>query len=133
MQCFCGSGNKYQVCCSPLVEEQQSADNPEALMRSRYSAYVVKQYQYIFNTYSAKHPDRPLSVDELREHANGTTWLGLKIEKTSVAGDTGEVEFRAMYQVDNQLYQLHELSQFIKENHQWRYLSGRIFDDSGRL
>lgn len=133
MKCYCGSGKNYDVCCSPLIEGLQSAKTPEALMRSRYSAYVGKHFQYIFDTYSVKHSDRPLSVNELEEHARDTTWLGLKIEKSSIMENKGEVEFRAMYQVENQLYQLHELSQFIKEKNQWRYLSGNIFQDSGAL
>ena len=51
--CPCHSGRKYKRCCR-LVHEGQPAASPEALMRSRYSAYVHGEVDYLLNTW---HPD----------------------------------------------------------------------------
>ncbi len=101
-------------------------------MRSRYAAYATGEFGYIHQTYSQQHADIP-DVEEIRQHALGTQWLQLTIESSRVVMNSGEVEFRAIYQQDGVLYQLHERSAFVVENGQWRYLSGEILPDSGPL
>ncbi|HAU19042.1 MAG TPA: hypothetical protein DCS72_11975, partial [Marinobacter adhaerens] len=39
--CPCGSGKSYSECCQPL-HHGEAASTPEALMRSRYAAFVLK-------------------------------------------------------------------------------------------
>jgi SEC-C motif-containing protein len=45
-ECFCGSGVSFDTCCQPIVLGIQKATTAEALMRSRYVAYVVKYVDY---------------------------------------------------------------------------------------
>jgi SEC-C motif domain protein len=40
MNCPCGSLKNYTDCCEPFITGKSVAPTPEALMRSRYSAYV---------------------------------------------------------------------------------------------
>ena len=80
MQCYCNSGKDRNQCCGPLLAGQQEATTPEQLMRSRYSAYVCKNYDYVLRTYTAsKRAD--LTVSALEESASGTTWLHLDVFK----------------------------------------------------
>ncbi len=39
-QCPCGSGRALDACCGPIIEGAP-APSPEAMMRSRYSAYAL--------------------------------------------------------------------------------------------
>ncbi|HCU84741.1 YchJ family protein [Methylophilus sp. UBA6697] len=117
--CPCYSGQPYSACCQPL-HEGQAAPDAERLMRSRYSAYVMKLPDYILATW---HPDtRPetLTLDDL----NGIKWMKLlvKIHQQSDATHA-EVEFSATYQSGNQKKtQLTEHSRFVKENDRWLYV-----------
>ena len=51
--CHCGSGKPYVKCCEPYINGEP-APTAEALMRSRYSAYVVGAVDYLGETL---HPD----------------------------------------------------------------------------
>jgi len=48
--CPCNSGLDYAECCEPYITGQKNAPTAEALMRSRYTAYVVHAIDYIINT-----------------------------------------------------------------------------------
>ena len=48
--CPCGSQNNYAECCEPLITGQKAADTPEALMRSRYTAFAEKNIDYLFSS-----------------------------------------------------------------------------------
>ena len=48
--CPCGSNKPFAQCCEPYLQGKAIAPTPEALMRSRYSAYAMHQFDYIENT-----------------------------------------------------------------------------------
>ena len=113
----------------------------EQLMRSRFSAYAIKNYAYILNTY-AENERQGLSISELSESAKGAQWLALQINhaasdsSVSTPDDLNtldSVEFTAFYSENNQLYQLHETSYFVKEQGAWRYRDGVLHNDCGKL
>lgn len=116
--CPCGSGQPLPNCCGPYVQGQQSAPNPSALMRSRYTAYTQGNASYLLDTWhSATRPAR-LSLDEdPRPH-----WLGLKI--VAVSDDPPTVEFVARYRVGGKGHRLHERSRFVLEDGRWWYYDG---------
>lgn len=117
--CLCDSGESYASCCQPL-HHGQAASSPLALMRSRYSAYVLKLEPYLLATW---HPDtRP---DKLVLEADPIKWLGLKIIRSeSPSPTTGIVEFVARYKVGGQRAErLHEISEFAHTN-AWYYVRG---------
>ncbi|WP_438863029.1 YchJ family protein [Neptunicella sp.] len=132
LNCYCGNTLSYQLCCAKYISGTEHPKTPEQLMRSRYSAYVAGEFDYIHQTYSEQHTDIP-SSEEIRHSAQDTTWLQLTIESSNMVMNNGEVEFRALYQQQGTLYQLHEHSYFITEKGQWRYLRGDILADSGAL
>lgn len=110
--CPCGSNKSFVTCCEPIILGAV-APTAEALMRSRYSAYVLGYWNYLRESW---HPDtRPSSVSP-----TNTDWLGLTIVRT--AEDT--VEFTAGFKEDSKIIALHEISRFEQVDGHWRYLDG---------
>ena len=106
----------FGECCSPLVQGKQFAVDAEALMRSRYTAYVLGDAAYLRRSW---HPDTcpaDLSLDA------GVQWLGLKIERhTRISPTHAEVVFIARYRLDGRVYRLAEHSRFVLEQGRWLY------------
>ncbi|MCT7423521.1 YchJ family metal-binding protein, partial [Escherichia coli] len=50
--CPCGSGQPYEACCGRW-HTGEPAPTAEALMRSRYSAYVQERAPYLLQTWHA--------------------------------------------------------------------------------
>ena len=48
--CYCGSSLSYADCCQPFHRGARKAETAEKLMRSRYSAYVAGQIDYVDQT-----------------------------------------------------------------------------------
>ena len=127
-ECPCGSGNAYESCCEPYITGKEPAPSAEALMRSRYSAFVVKNVDYLGDTLA---PESKHDYDEnqVKTWAETSTWLGLEIVSTSkgLADDeTGEVEFIAKFRQSGAIHTHHEASRFEKRDGNWLYLDGDI-------
>jgi SEC-C motif-containing protein len=135
MACPCGSQKRYQDCCQPLHLnlEQGSckAQTPEQLMRSRYSAFVLKNFDYILKT---QHPDcvGDLTLASLNAGPH-PDWLGLEVlhasqQESLIDGmlhETGTVTFKAWYKQDGELDAIYECSQFIRQDGLWYYTQGQ--------
>ena len=110
--CPCESGKPFTQCCQPYIEQISDAPTAEALMRSRYTAFVLKNEDYLGYSW---HPDTCPKNIHLNEN---TQWLGLKIKNT-VAGDindcTGEAEL-AFHQPCSFLSILEKLSKNLTRN-----------------
>ncbi len=91
-------------------------------MRSRYSAYVLKNEGYLLSSW---HPDtRPGSL-ELASDNN--KWLGLAVKRhVQHSDDSAAVEFVARYRIAGRGYRMHEVSEFVRENGRWLYLRGDV-------
>ena len=120
--CYCGSGKSYAACCGRLHSGAENAASAEALMRSRYSAYVLKLEDYLLATW---HPDtRPAELDL---DADDTKWLGLDVKKHVQQDEThATVEFVARYRIAGKGYRLDELSRFVKQDGRWYYRDGEL-------
>ena len=126
--CPCGSENSLGQCCGIYLQGQLSAPTAEKLMRSRYTAYCLKNIDYLFKT---EHPSRhlPNTRELIAATANSVQWLGLTIVATDAgqtADDKGIVEFMAVFKEGGQAAQLHERSRFVKEKGKWFYVEGDI-------
>jgi SEC-C motif-containing protein len=123
--CPCGSGKAYQDCCSPRHDGSRPAPDAEALMRSRYVAYVRGDTPYLLATW---HPDtRPAHLD-LNEPPV-PRWLGLKVVRHEVpAPDQARVEFVARYKIGGRAFRLHETSRFLRQDGRWYYVDGELHD-----
>ncbi|GAA3008655.1 YchJ family protein [Streptomyces fulvorobeus] len=115
--CPCGLPATYAECCGRL-HAGAAAATCEALMRSRYTAFVVQDAAYLLRTW---HPDtRPPTVD----FDPGLRWTGLEIlavTEGSPFHTTGTVTFRAHYTDDGRPDSLHERSRFVRHESHWVY------------
>lgn len=120
--CPCGSGETYADCCGSL-HAGTPADTPEALMRSRYSAYVAGLSDYLLATW---HPSSAPGELELWP----VKWLGLDVRRAESEGDAGIVEFVARHRdASGRGQRLHEVSRFVRMDGRWYYIDGQIIDD----
>lgn len=120
LTCPCASGRSYADCCGALHAGQPAAD-AAALMRSRYSAFVLGCADYLLASW---HPDtRPASLDL----ADSPRWLGLKlIAQRADDADHATVEFVARYKVGGRAGRLHETSRFARIDGHWYYCDGDL-------
>ena len=120
-RCPCHSGQVYSECCGPL---HAGAPAPTAvqLMRSRYTAYVLRDTAYLLTTW---HPStRPASLDLDPQLA----WRSLEVIRTERGGPLdreGVVEFAARYVDDGERGVLHEVGRFVRDD-RWRYVDGVV-------
>ena len=128
--CFCGNQFTFKKCCGPIIGGEINAVNAEALMRSRFSAYVLKKYPYILQTYAPTQRSK-LSENELADNAQDTHWLTLQVLSHKYQQKTAQVEFKAFYKIGHFYYVMHELSNFIFEQEKWFYTNGVIQKGSG--
>ncbi|MGA5304773.1 YchJ family protein [Nucisporomicrobium flavum] len=115
--CPCGLGQAYGECCGPAHQGRAPA-TAEALMRSRYAAFVLDDAAYVLASW---HPQtRPASVEpdaQLR-------WTGLDVLESSGGGmfdAEGVVEFRAHYRDGGRPGEMRERSRFVRHDGQWVY------------
>ena len=109
-----------QDCCGPF-HAGLAAPDAESLMRSRYSAFVVRNMPYLLDTWHASTRPASLDLDE------GAKWLGLEIKHyRSTSENTAEVEFVARFRVAGRAVRQHELSRFVREHGRWFYLNGDV-------
>ncbi len=122
-ECPCGSGLRLPDCCG-RYHAGEPAPTAEALMRSRYSAYVLALEDYLLATWHVS--TRPASLD-LQSDASGAKWLGLKVLCGATDGDRATVEFVARYKLGGgSAVRLHETSRFVREQGRWYYVDGDV-------
>jgi len=123
--CPCGSNLKYQVCCGRYHLGNLHPPTAEALMRARYSAYVLNKPDYIYHTW---HEETRPDLQALRLIRN-EKYIGLKILKTDLGredDEIGTVTFVATYEEQNAPKELKEISSFKRLNKKWVYYKGEI-------
>ena len=126
--CPCGSGQPYGQCCGPILAGDQPAATAEALMRSRYSAYVVGQLHYLVDSLHPEHRN-DLDFAATRRWAQGATWLNLQVVDREAGGekdDAGIVEFIATYKEKGVIKPHRERANFQRQDGVWYYVDGEI-------
>jgi len=126
--CLCGRQDArgktvaWSQCCGRYLDDSITAKAPDAetLMRSRYSAFVLLQRDYLLRTW---HPDtRPNDLT----FEPGVRWLGLQVRQAKRLDEThAEVEFVARVRdAGGRASRLHERSRFVLEQGGWTYVDG---------
>lgn len=124
--CPCGSGENYADCCEVFIHGDQNAPTAEALMRSRYTAYVKTEIDYIYNT-THESQRGSFNREESEDWSTKTDWHSLEIRRSEGGGpqdQTGMVEFIARFRNKGNLTHHHELAEFKKEDDQWFFYDG---------
>lgn len=125
--CPCGRASVYAECCGRFHARFDSdghltAPDPEALMRSRYSAFVLDLRGYLLATWHASTRPEVLEAPEA-----GLKWLGLEVKaRAQQDDDHGTVEFVARSKLAGRAHRLHETSRFVREDGVWFYLDGEL-------
>ena len=108
--CPCGLQSPYSDCCGHL-------------MRSRYTAYTQRNWDYLIQTtHSSERSEKSRKTFE--QWGKGVEWLKLEVLGTKKGGlqdEEGEVTFAAFYREDEEEHSLRESSKFLKENGRWTY------------
>lgn len=125
--CPCGSKKAYTNCCGLFIDAEQIPATPEALMRSRYTAYSQANISYIEKTMRGRASEN-YNSEQAFQWAKHAVWLGLTVLNTHIDPknpERGFVEFIARYQINNKPQQIHELSEFHRYDGQWFYVNGK--------
>lgn len=127
LPCPCGRPLPYSACCGEVHQafaagHGLTAPTPEALMRSRYSAFVLDLRDYLLATW---HPStRPTSIEPPEA---GLRWLGLEVKASALQdADHGTVAFVARSKLGGRAHRLQETSRFRREHGAWFYLDGDL-------
>ena len=130
-KCHCGSDKSFENCCELFIKGTAKPLTAEALMRSRYSAYVIANIDYILKT---THPKtrKIHDVETIATWAKSSLWQKLEIvstDKGKTKDSIGTVEFKAYFSDASSQSQIHhEVSNFVKELGKWFFLDGKIAD-----
>lgn len=114
----------FSACCGPYLNELAATPAPdaEALMRSRYSAFVLGRSDHLLATWHASTRPTDLTLDPAAK------WLGLDVRSHRLLdADHAEVEFVARYREGGRAVRLHERSRFVRESGRWFYVDGDQF------
>ena len=118
--CAKGQPAALEACCGP-IHAGEPAPDAECLMRSRYSAFVLKDVPYLQATWHASTRPATLTLEE------GARWLGLEVRQhRSTGADSAEVVFVARFRVGGKAVRQHELSRFVREEGRWYYVDGDV-------
>lgn len=116
--CPCGDPRLYMECCGALHAGAR-AETPEALMRSRYSAYVLRLPDYLLRTWHPSTSPGELEPPMLK-------WTGLTILDSQTSTDAGVVEFVATFKDNGRAGELREISRFTCVAGDWLYIDGQV-------
>lgn len=123
LPCPCGLPARLSACCGRWFAEPLHLQAPDAaaLMRSRYSAFVLRQADYLLATW---HPaTRPADLD----FDPGQRWLGLQVLAHQRQDDShATVAFVARSKLAGRAQRLAETSRFVREDGRWLYVDGDL-------
>lgn len=123
--CPCDSGLEFDACCGPFLARTAVAPTPEALMRSRYSAFAKQDVAYLGETLLPGTQD-DFDAAQVTEWARTSTWTGLEVRSTGdgASPDEAYVEFVAKFTMDGKDLVHHETGRFVREDGRWWYADG---------
>lgn len=140
--CPCG-GAALAACCGPYLDGQAVPQTAEALMRSRYTAYTLKNEAYLQATWHpSTRPSEPVTDENEK-----LQWLGLEVKSAlrlrqrkadlPEQPDHDTVEFVARFRVGGRAHRLHEVSRFVRDTGadgvaRWFYLDGSFPNENSK-
>ena len=121
--CPCGSGQTFDHCCQPYLQQRHNPVTAETLMRSRYTAFVLNDEEYLRYSWHPHTCPEDIGLD------TKTRWLGLQIKATQQGqahDDSGRVTFVARFKIKGKAFRLCENSLFTRLGKRWVYFDGEI-------
>lgn len=121
MTCPCNPNNLYKNCCQKAHINIETVASAEALMRSRYSAFVLADIVYLHKSHHSRTRLSNKEYQELEKWTKSVKWVKLEILNTTENG----VHFKAYFIENGSLDIIEEHSIFCKENNYWVYLNAK--------
>jgi SEC-C motif-containing protein len=125
--CHCGSELPFEQCCQSIINGAP-APTAEALMRARYSAYVVGDINFL-NSSLAPDERHDFDLEQAKAWSENSKWLGLTIHAVKDGGEAdqaGQVDFTASYEYQGGRQDHRELASFKRLDGVWHYTDGRM-------
>ncbi len=125
--CPCGSQKPYENCCEPY-HTKYNAPTCEALMRSRYCAFVFSLVDYLYETTHPSHRSKTLK-EEIAFTCKALAWTDLEVLQTWQGGvndKVGKVSFRASFVQEGKEGVHTEHSRFKRFGKAWMYVDGEV-------
>lgn len=121
--CPCGKPLPFDHCCGRFISGREALPDAEHLMRSRYTAFVLKNTDWLLATW---HPDtRPTKLD--LDEKPAPHWLSLQVKHYAAHdAEHASVEFVARYKINGRAHRLHEISHFERIDGYWCYRDGEL-------
>jgi SEC-C motif-containing protein len=123
--CPCGRPKSYNECCGAIHKDIFLAKTAEDLMRSRYSAFVKANGDYLMLSQHST-MRKPTTKHDTVRWAMSVKWQKLEVldcVRGEWEDESGTVEFKAYFMERFRNTFIHENSVFIKENGHWVYFS----------
>ncbi len=121
--CPCGKPLAFEHCCGRFIHGGETVPDAEHLMRSRYTAFVLRDAAWLQTTWHPATRPADLRLDE----EPAPQWLGLQIRNfTAQDADHATVEFVARYKINGRAHRLHEISRFERMDGRWFYRDGEL-------
>jgi SEC-C motif domain protein len=118
--CPCGSERSLDDCCGPIIAGAAPL-TAEILMRSRYTAYTLGNFDYLADTL-APEVRGDFDTAEAAATFENTIWDGLEVRAVTAGGAddrTGTVEFMARFRLRGERRLHHESASFRREGERW--------------
>jgi len=125
--CPCGSGKTYESCCE-TYHKKYNAPTCEALMRSRYCAFVFSLVDYLYETTHPSHRSKHLK-EEISFTCKALAWTDLEVLQIWQGGvndKVGKVSFRASFIQKGEEGVHTEHSRFKRFGKAWMYVDGEV-------
>jgi SEC-C motif-containing protein len=114
-RCYCGKELAFANCCHPY-HLGALAPSPEALMRSRFSAFATANVDYIIKT-QAPELSQNINPENFKQELLTQKWVKLTILETT----DKSVSFEASMLYNDILYTMKECSEFEQKRGAWIY------------
>ena len=130
--CPCGNKKSYLNCCK-IFHDGKNPNTALELMKSRFTAFVVGDVDYIINTthednveYSS---DKSKWRDDIQDVVNSTDFNSLQIVDFIDGVDEAYVTFKLGLKQKGLDVSFTERSKFVRIDGKWLYRSGEFLDD----
>jgi SEC-C motif-containing protein len=127
--CPCGTGRRYERCCGRYHDGDEPPD-AETLMRSRFTAFAVRDFDYLWRTLHPDHEDRAERFDGWRARIAASTkplsfrTLRILATREPDADGVAHVLFHVVVTEGKKNRSFAEHSRFAHDGTGWRYLDG---------
>lgn len=123
--CPCNPNKAYEECCKKAHTFIKAAKTAEQLMRSRYSAFVMANGEYLQKSHHKSTRPSKRENKETVNWAKSVAWIKLEVlvaPETTENTERNTVKFIAYFLENGQMETIQEHSVFVKEDDTWFYL-----------